>query len=60
LHEDRHLGIEGADIIVEEVVLVRGTEFIERLGDLGFLRNGDVLPELAIRKLYSEAIRPSA
>src|SRR6266478_9068801 len=51
LHEDRYLGIEGADIVVEEIVLMRRAEFVERLGDLSLFRNSDVLPDLAIGKL---------
>jgi hypothetical protein len=52
LHEDRHLGVEGAQIVVEEIVLVRRAEFVERLGDFCLFRNRDVLPDLAVGKLY--------
>ena len=52
LHEDRYLGIEGAQIVVEKIVLVRGAEFVERFRDLGLFRNGDVLPDLAVGQLY--------
>src|SRR4029077_5341725 len=39
-------------IVVEEIVLVRGAEFVERFGDLRFLRDGEVLPDLAVSELY--------
>ena len=48
LHDDRHLGIEGAQMLVEEIVFVGGAEFVERLGDLCLFRDGDVLPDLAV------------
>ena len=51
LHEDRHLGIEGADIVVGEIVFVRGAVLVQRLGDLGLLGDGDVLPDLAVGEL---------
>ena len=52
LHEDRHLGVEGAHIVVEEIVLMRCAEFVERLGDLGLLRDRDVLPDLAVGQFH--------
>ena len=52
LHEDGHFGVEGADVLVHEIVLVGGAEFVERLGHLGFFFDGDVLPHLAVGKLH--------
>ena len=52
LHEDRHLGVEGAHVVVEEIILVRRAEFVERLGDLCLLGNRDVLPDLAVGELH--------
>ena len=52
LHEDRHFGVEGAHIRVEEIVLVRGAELVERLGDFCLLGDGEVLPDLAVRQFH--------
>jgi hypothetical protein len=52
LHEYRHFGIEGADIVVGEVVFVRGAVLVQCLRDLGFLGDRDVLPDLAVGELY--------
>src|SRR5947209_15105591 len=52
LDEDRHLGVEGTHMIIKEIVFVRGAELIESFGDLGLLRNGDVLPDLVVRQLH--------
>ncbi|MFK4511613.1 hypothetical protein ABIF81_006791 [Bradyrhizobium daqingense] len=50
LHEDRHLGIEGAEVVVGQIVFVRGAVLVQRLRDLGLLGNGEVLPGLAVGK----------
>ena len=52
LHEDRHFGVEGAHIVVEKIILMRCAEFVERLRDFCFLRDGDVLPDLVVRQLH--------
>jgi hypothetical protein len=39
-------------MLVHEIVFVGRAEFVERLGHLGFLGDGDVLPDLAVGKLH--------
>src|SRR3989442_11609533 len=48
LHEDRHLGVEGAHMFVHEIVFMRGAELVERLGDLCLFRDRYILPDLAV------------
>jgi len=49
LREDRHLGIEGPHVVVEQVVLVVAAELGERLRGLGLFLEHDVFPDLAVR-----------
>ena len=50
LHDDRHLGVEGAQMFVHEIVFVRGAELVERLGDFCLLGDGYILPDPAAGK----------
>ena len=52
LYEDRYFGVEGAQIIIQEIVFVRGAELVESFGDLGLFWNRDVFPSLVIRQFY--------
>ena len=47
-HERRDLGVEAADVRVEEVIGEGAAELVERLGDLRFRGRGEVLPEGAV------------
>ncbi len=51
LREDRHLGIEGEQVPVEQIVLVVGAELGQRLRRLGLFLQHDVLPDLAVGHL---------
>ena len=39
-------------LLVEQIVLVRGAEFIRRLGDLRLFRDRQVLPDLAVAQFH--------
>jgi hypothetical protein len=60
LHEDWHLGVEAANVLVQEIVFVCGTKLIERLGDLGLLGMVVFFQTLPSGSFTSEGIRPSA
>ena len=51
LRQQRHLGVKGAKIFVEQIVFVVAAKLLEGLGDDGFFLRHDVAPDLAIRQL---------
>ena len=51
LREHRHLGVEGAQIVVEQIIFVVGAELFEAVRHHGFLFGDDVAPDLAIGQL---------
>ncbi len=57
LREDRHLGVERAQVRVGEIVFVVAAELGERLGDLRLLLADHVPPRLAVRQLVLAADR---
>lgn len=50
LDDRRHLRVEAAQVLVEEVVAERAAELGQRLGDLGLLLGRDVPPHAAVRQ----------
>ena len=50
LRQHRHLRIEGAQILVEQVVFVVAAKLREGLGDDGFFLRDDIAPEAAVRQ----------
>ena len=50
LRQHRHLRVEGAQIVVEQVVFVIATELLEAVRDHGFFLGYDVPPDAAIRQ----------
>ena len=57
LREHRDLGVEGAQIMVEQVVFVVAAEVGERLGDARLFFRHDVAPDLAVRELLLRSER---
>ncbi|MBA7645384.1 hypothetical protein ES703_53140 [subsurface metagenome] len=51
LREHRHIGVEGAEVLIEPVVFVVGAEFVEAVRNDGFLFGHDIAPDLAARQL---------
>ena len=50
LRQHRHLRIEGAHILVEQVVFVVAAKLREGFGDNGFVLRDDVPPDVAVRQ----------
>jgi hypothetical protein len=50
LREHRHLGVESAQVLVEQIVFIVAAKLVEVLGDLGFLGSHDVAPDFAVRQ----------
>src|SRR5262245_735313 len=48
LREDRNFGIEGEQVLVEQIVLVVGAELGQRLRRLGLFLHHDVFPDFAV------------
>jgi hypothetical protein len=51
LREDRHPGIERAQISVEQIVFVIAAKLRERPRNLGLVFGDEILPHLSVRKL---------
>src|SRR5579885_1615347 len=49
LRKDRDFGVEGAEVLVEQIVFVGAAELGEGLGGFGFLLRDDALPDLPVR-----------
>jgi hypothetical protein len=50
LRERRNLGVERAQVGVDEIVFVVGAKIGERLGDPGLFLGDEIAPDLAVRQ----------
>ncbi len=51
LREHCHLRVEGAQVLVEQVVFIVAAKLCDAVCDLGFLRRHDIAPNVAVRQL---------